>query len=176
MHKSNHIFSRSRLLKYVFSIGILLVSAFVTAGIFFSITASTQAQSSIPPTVNSCIPKNQVARSELIGTTESQGRRYYLLAAYEQGDPIASDLVISVVNNKCERKLYNPTGDRLSLASAVPQMVARQLTLQRYQREIRRIGQSAFEKQVDRAQSHRWFDEEVWALQRLRIPLRKTPN
>jgi hypothetical protein len=176
MHKSDYIFSRSHLLKYVFSISILLLGTLVTAGTFFSITPLVQAQSSISSTVDSCIPKNQVARSELIGTTQSQGKRYYLLAAYEQGDSIASDLIISTTNGRCERKLYNPTGDRLALASVVPQTVARQLTLKRYQREIQRIGQPAFEKQLDRAQSNRWFDEEVWALQQLGISLRKTPN
>ena len=176
MHKIYHSPFRSRLRRYLFSISILLIAVLVTAGIFLSITESTQAQSSIASTVNPCIPKNQVARSEFIGTTQSQGKSYYLLAAYEQGDLIASDLVISVVNGKCERKLYNPTGDRLALASAVPQTVARQLTLQRYQHEIKRIGKSAFEKQIDRAQSNRWFDEEGWALQQLGIQPRKTPN
>ena len=176
MHKIYHSPFRSRLRRYFFSIGILLLSALVTTSAFFSITASTQAQSSISSTVNPCIPKNQVARSELIGTTQSQGKSYYLLAAYEQGDPIASDLIISVVDGKCERKLYNPTGDRLSLASAVPQTVARQLTLQRYQREIKRIGKSAFEKQIDRSRSNHWFDEEVWALQQIGIQPSKIPN
>ena len=134
------------------------------------VIAPSFAQSSnIPETANPCVPKAQVARAEVIGFTAAQGENYYLLAAYEQGDAVASDLIISIANKSCRRELYNPTGDRLALASAVPQAVARQLTLQRYQREIKRVGRAAFEQQVKQSRRDRWFDEETWALQQLRI-------
>ncbi len=176
MYKADRSPINSNESKLFLKLGMVLLATLLSVGTFFSITASTQAQSSISSSVSACIPKNQVARSDLIGTTQFQGKTYSLLAAYEQGDPIGSDLIISVTNGACERKLYNPTGDRLALASAVPQPVARQLTLQRYRREIKRIGKPTFEKQLDRTQQSRWFDEEVWALQQLGIQLRNTPN
>lgn len=152
-------------------------SAFPRVGTWFlisftilTIAPSLLAQSnSIPAAVNACIPKAQVARAEVVSSTTLQGKTYYLLAAYEQDDPVASDLLISTVNRSCQREFYNPTGDRLALARAVPQAVARQLTLQRYQQEIKRIGRTAFEQQVKQSRSDLWFDEEAWALQQLGI-------
>ncbi|MCU0548445.1 MAG: hypothetical protein MUC48_03770 [Leptolyngbya sp. Prado105] len=146
---------------------------FFIGWIVFAIAPSPAQSTDIPSAANSCIPKAQVARAEIIGSTMVQGKNYYLFAAYEQGDPVASDLIISIANKNCRRELYNPTGDRLALASAIPQTVARQLTLQRYQREIKRIGRATFEQQIKQSRSDRWFDEEVWALQQLGIRARK---
>ncbi|MGG6269006.1 hypothetical protein ACQ4M3_30740 [Leptolyngbya sp. AN03gr2] len=146
---------------------------FFVGWIVLAIAPSSAQLSDIPSAANPCIPKAQVARAEVIGSTTVQGKNYYLLAAYEQGDPVASDLIISIANESCRRELYNPTGDRLALASAVPQTIARQLTLQRYQREIKRIGRAAFEQQIKQSRSDRWFDEENWALQQLGIHSKK---
>ena len=146
------------------------IAVFMLIGCIMLTIAPSLAQSSnVPATVNSCIPKAQVARTELVSSTTLRGKTYYLLAAYEQGDPVASDLIISTANKSCRREFYNPTGDRLALATSIPQTVARQLTLQRYQREIQRIGRAAFEQQVKKSSSNRWFDEERWALQQLGI-------
>lgn len=134
------------------------------------ISPSSAQLTDIPSAANSCIPKAQVARAEVIGSTTVQSKNYYLLAAYEQGDPVASDLIIWIANKNCRREFYNPTGDRRALASAIPQTVARQLTLQRYRREIKRIGRATFEQQIKQSRSDRWFDEEAWALQQLGIP------
>jgi hypothetical protein len=161
-----HRFSKKSLL---IEIGVL----FFVGWIMFTIAPSSAQSNGIPAVVDPCIPKAQVARAEVIGSTTAQGKNYYLLAAYEQGDPVASDLIISTANRSCRREFYNPTGDRLSLASAVPQTVARQLTLKRYQREIKRIGRAEFEQQVKQSRSDRWFDEETWALQQLGIRSRK---
>ncbi|MBD1847992.1 hypothetical protein H6F89_32415 [Cyanobacteria bacterium FACHB-63] len=147
------------------NIGVLLFVGWI----ILKVAPSFAQSNNVPAAVNSCIPKAQVARTEIIGSTAAQDKSYYLLAAYEQGDPIASDLIISIANKSCRREFYNPTGDRLALASAVPQTVARQLTLKRYQREINRIGRVTFEQQVKRSSSDRWFDEEAWALQQLGI-------
>jgi hypothetical protein len=160
--------------KYFLDFGLLFVMGVIGAiALTFAAHLPIQAQTSgIPEVVNSCIPSNQVARSELIGSTRLQDRDYYLLTAYEQGDDVASDLVIAASGESCERIFYNPMGDRLALSSTVPQAVARQLTLQRYQREIQRIGQQAFQQQVNQAASSgsvTWYDEEVWALQQLGI-------
>lgn len=134
-----------------------------------ALSPSFAQSDNIPSAASPCIPKSQVARAEVISSTTAQSKNYYLLAAYEEGDSVASDLIISTANKSCQREFYNPTGDRLALASAVPQTVARQLTLQRYQREIKRIGRTAFEQQVRQSRSDRRFDEEAWALQQLRI-------
>lgn len=146
---------------------------FFVGWIVFTIAPSSAQSNGIPSAANPCIPKAQVARKEVIGSTTAQGRNYYLFAAYEEGDPVASDLIISIANKTCRRELYNPTGDRLALATAIPQTIARQLTLQRYQREIKRIGRATFEQQIKQSRSDRWFDEEVWALQQLGIRSRK---
>lgn len=143
---------------------------------FLSLNQPTIAQiNSIPEVLNDCVPSAQVARSELVGQTQLQGREYYLLAAYEQGDEIGSDLVISAENGICEQLLYNPMGDRIPLTRVVPQAVAQQLTLARYRREIQRNSKEIFQQQINQAASSTqnpiWFAEEVWALQQLGITI-----
>jgi hypothetical protein len=163
---------RKRLFNFVTLLCIGVVSAIVMS--LLSLDQPTIAQTnSIPEVLNDCIPSAQVARSELVGQTQLQGREYYLLAAYEQGDEIGSDLVISTADGTCEQLLYNPMGDRISLTTVVPQAVAQQLTLARYRREIQRSSEETFQQQINQAaastQNPIWFAEEVWALQQLGI-------
>jgi hypothetical protein len=127
---------------------------------------------SIPSAVTTCIPTQQVTRTELIGKTELQGKGYYLLAAYGQGDDGAIDLLISVAGGQCQKVLFNPTGDRLSLKSAVPQAAARQLTLQRYRQALNQQGRSKMQQQVNewaKTAGATGYDEEVWALRQIKI-------
>jgi hypothetical protein len=127
---------------------------------------------SIPSAVATCIPTQQVTRTELVGKTELQGKSYYLLAAYGQGDDGAIDLLISVANGQCQKVLYNPTGDRLSLKSAIPQAAARQLTLQRYRQILNQQGQAKIQQQVNewaKIPGATGYDEEIWALRQLKI-------
>jgi hypothetical protein len=127
---------------------------------------------SIPTAVAGCIPTQQVTRTELIGKTELQGKEYYLLAAYEQGETGAIDLVISVARGQCQEVLFNPTGDRLLLKSAMPQTAARQLTLQRYRQLLNQQGKTKMQQQVDewaKTAGVAGYDEEVWALRQIAI-------
>jgi hypothetical protein len=126
----------------------------------------------IPSAVTTCVPTQQVARTELVGKTELQGKGYYLLAAYGQGDDGAIDLVISVAGGQCQTVLFNPTGDRLLLKIAIPQAAARQLTLQRYHQILKQQGQAKMQQQVNewaKTAGVAGYDEEVWALRQLKI-------
>jgi hypothetical protein len=127
---------------------------------------------SIPSVVTSCISTQQVMRTESIGKTELEGKSYHLLAAYEQGNERAIDLVISVGGGQCQVALFNPTGDRLPLKGFIPQAAARQLTLQRYRRILNQQGQVKMQQQVNewaKTPGATGYDEEVWALQQLKI-------
>jgi hypothetical protein len=139
-----------------------------------------QAQE-IPAAVSRCIPqqtRQPIVRSELIGSTQLQGKAYYLLSAYIDNAEPPIDLIIAVINGRCEEVFFNPMGDRIAFASVVPQAVAQQLTLARYRREMGRIGKDRFQQQINEAarsaQNPIWFAEEVWALRQLGIAIPAT--
>jgi hypothetical protein len=158
--------SINRWMSYGLSFIFGLVVSFLLIG-----NRSVLAQS-IPSAVTTCIPIEQVVRTELIGKTEIEGKSYYLLAAYGQGDNGAIDLVISVAGGQCQKVLFNPTGDRLSLKSAIPQAAARQLTLQRYRQILNQQGLAKMQQQVNgwaKTAGIAGYDEEVWALRQLKI-------
>lgn len=132
------------------------------------------AQNSIPNAIKRCVPAQQVARADVISTTQKGGTTYYLLAAYEQGENTPSDLLISASNQTCKELLYNPMGDRIALASVVNRDIARQLTLGRYRRELNRIGKAALQQQINQSAAGgnvTWFDEQIWALRQLGITI-----
>jgi hypothetical protein len=115
-------------------------------------TFSSQAESKeIPAIVNQCIPqqtRQPITRTELIGSTRLQGKEYYLLAAYSQDE--STDLIISVTGDRCTEEFFNPMGDPIPLASAVPEAAARSAAS---------------------TENPTWFAEEVWALQQLGITI-----
>jgi hypothetical protein len=152
--------------------GLLFILGFIIS--FMLMENSGVWAQSIPSAVTSCIPTQQVTRTESIGKTELEGKSYHLLAAYGQGDERAIDLVISVVGGQCQTVLFNPTGDRLPLKRAVPQAAARQLTLQRYRQILNQQGQAKIQQQVNewaKTPGATGYDEEVWALRQLKIAL-----
>jgi hypothetical protein len=140
-------------------------------------TFPSQAESGeVPAVVTQCIPqqtRQAITRTALIGSTRLQGKEYYLLAAYSQNE--AADLIISVTGDRCTEEFFNPMGDPIPLASAVPEAVAQQLTLARYQQRIDREGKETLQQQIDRSaastENPAWFAEEVWALQQLSITI-----
>jgi hypothetical protein len=142
-------------------------------------TSPSQAESrEVPTVVTQCIPqqtRQPITRTALIGSTRSQGKEYYLLAAYSQNEAV--DLIISVTGDRCTEEFFNPMGDPIPLASAVPESVAQQLTLARYQQRIDREGKETLQQQIDRSaastENPAWFAEEVWALQQLGITIPK---
>lgn len=101
---------------------------------------SLPASANIPNALQLCIPRRQVARAEMVGSTQVQGKTYYLLAAYEKSDPNGHDLVIAVRDGRCEQSLYNPMGDPIALSSRIPQAAARQLTPQNRHLHTRRYN------------------------------------
>jgi hypothetical protein len=140
-------------------------------------TFPSQAESEeVPAAVTQCVPqqtRQAITRTALIGSTRFQDKEYYLLSAYSQNE--AADLIISVTSDRCTEEFFNPMGDPIPLASAVPEAVAQQLTLARYQQRIDREGKEALQQQVDRSaastENPTWFAEEVWALQQLGITI-----
>jgi hypothetical protein len=130
----------------------------------------------ISETVSRCIPQHTrqpIVRSELIGSRRLQGKDYYLLATYTENNQQPTNLIVAVTNGRCEEVFFNPMGDRVPFASAVPRSVAQQLTLAQYRREIQRIGKDRFQQQVNQGAVSTpnpiWFAEEVWALRQLGI-------
>lgn len=132
----------------------------------------------MPAALQPCVPSNQVAKTELVSKTRSENTEFYLLSAYEANDTQATDLIISLQGDRCKEVFFNPMGDAIPLANSVGKQVARQLTLGRYQREIKKIGREKFQQQIDEtaaeAKQVAWWDEEVWALQQL--GLKVPPN
>ncbi|AFZ33538.1 hypothetical protein [Chroococcidiopsis sp. TS-821] len=128
------------------------------------------------PSYQTCIAPLGLERVEQIGTARLQAQAYYLLAAYEQGDEDATDLVVAATGKTCQRLFYNPTGDRTPLAGSMPLAVAQQLTLQRYRKELNEMGRSALQQQAISASesAEQWFAEETWALKRLGIAVPAT--
>jgi RNA 3'-terminal phosphate cyclase len=151
---------------------ISLLSLVITIGL----TQLVQAQAThLPNTVKNCLPtqtRPSIVRVEHVAQTKLHGRDYYLLTAY----PISGygiDLVISVANNQCNQEFFNPSGDTGSLTQAVGEKVARQLALGRYQQEIRRLGRSKVQQQINRAAVSNgiFYPEDVWALRQLQFSI-----
>jgi hypothetical protein len=137
-----------------------------------------QEFSSVPSNILPCIPQeNRQPISQVlpISQTEYQGQTYHLLSVYFSADPRPSSLVIASTYDSCQEVFYNPMGDAIALSRVVPQDVAQQLTLGRYQKEIEQIGIDAFRQQVTQSASSNavvtWAEEEVWALQQLGIEI-----
>lgn len=124
-----------------------------------------------------CIPSDQVAKTELVSQARLNNTTYYLLSAYELNDTQGTDLVISLQGERCKQLFYNPMGDSIPLANSVSKKVARQLTLGRYQQEIKKIGRQKFQQQINESASQEkqvtWWDEEVWALRELGLKVPK---
>jgi hypothetical protein len=153
---------------------LIVVGILLTVGLgYLPLDAQTP---DIPETVSHCIPqqtRQPTVRSELIGSTRLQGKDYYLLATYTENNQQPTNLIVAVTNGRCEELFFNPMGDRVPFASAVPRSVAQQLTLAQYRGEIQRIGKDRFQQQVIQGatttQNPTWFAEEVWALRQLGI-------
>ena len=160
------------------SIPIALASLF---GILVISTASANSPANsgtrLPAALKPCIPSDQAAKVEPIAKARVSGIEYYLLSAYELNDTQGTDLVISLQGNRCTQAFYNPMGDPISLANALGKQVARQLTLGRYQRKIKEIGRDKFQQEINesaaKSKQVTWWDEEVWALQQLKLKIPK---
>lgn len=151
---------------------ILLALTSIFGVMIISVANANQMNTSqLPMAIKPCIPSIQVAKAELVSKAHSGKVEYYLLGAYELNDTQGTDLVISLTGDRCREIFYNPMGDAIPLASSVSKKVARQLTLGRYQQEIKKIGRQKFQQQLNESASQQkqvvWWDEEVWALRQL---------
>jgi hypothetical protein len=154
----------------------VLVSA-LGAGTLHQAKASSMNVASSPAQVlGACIPTQQVAKTKLVSSVRKGGNTYYLLAAYQQGDPVSTDLLISVnQQGRCSLLLYNPMGDVIPLSRFTPIDVAQLLALQRLKSEVGKAGgRAAYQQGLNEAASNgpsAWAPEEVWALKKLEIRL-----
>jgi hypothetical protein len=81
--------------------------------------------------------------------------------------------VISVVGQQCQEEFYNIPGDAISLTQVVERNVANQLALGRYKHEIRRLGRTKVQANLNRviASKGALYPEDRWALQQLGFKL-----
>lgn len=148
---------------------------FGTLGMIY-ITASFQPgfASEIPRDIRACIPTMQIAKIEPVTVVQKAPTIYYLMNAYESGDPQPSELLIALNRKKCSLLLYNPMNDVIPLSRFVPTDVARELALQKLQIAITKAGGKEQFQQKLLAQARQigvtsWTPEDLWALQQLGI-------
>lgn len=135
-----------------------------------------------PVAIEDCIGSPVIRQTEGVARVNFDGRTYYWLEGYSHDAPHTEfpypdvELVISIgPGDRCQLHWNDSTGDGNALAMVLPQGLAREITLDRYRREIERMGRDAFVQGVQDAASEmeqpRWWDEEVWALRRLDIAI-----
>lgn len=170
-----------------------LLIGIIIAAIIFPLSGHTNTESELPQLLNSCIPNEPpgiVKAVDIAAITTSGSTKYYYLYAYDEEIPenpepesasepnyvgYPSDLILSVSGRDCTVVYFGTPGDRVPLAEVVGQEIARQLTLNRYERVIEKIGRANFIRRVnswstDGGQYSLW-DEEEWALEQLDITI-----
>lgn len=155
---------------------VALIGALAGGGVFLPRANSASVANGVPEALSGCIPKQQVAKVDLITSSKQGETTYYLLNAYQEGDSVPTDLLISLSSqNQCKQILYNPMGDVIPLSRFVPEGVAQTLTLARLKKGIDQSGgKDNFQRALDRAASSQQLSfspAEVWALKKLGIEL-----
>lgn len=154
---------------------ILKLTSNLSLGLGITIVlAQANFAAELPQSIKACIPVIQVAKVEIVATAQKLTTTYYLMNAYESGDPVPSDLMIAVSHQKCSLLLYNPMNDVIPLSRFAPLDVARQLALQKLQIAVRQAGGKEQFQQKLLAESAQigvnyWTPEYFWALQQLSI-------
>jgi hypothetical protein len=164
-----------------------LRSALISSIIFsilvvgFILVSPRALQAQIPESVASCIPdriRKPVARVDNLSNYAFESATYYLFGLLEEGQPANAPpvlLVIKTTGQDCHELFFNPAGEPVQLAQFMPQTVARRLTLGLYEHQIDKIGIDKFKADIAKVTASRasitWFDEEVWALRQLGIPI-----
>lgn len=148
---------------------------------FVLITPLRAIQAQVPESVFSCIPeriRRPVARVDNVSNYAFEGETYYLFGLLEEGKPVDSPpvlLVVKITGQDCQEVFFNPGGETVQFAQVMSQTVARHLTLGLYEHEIDKIGIDKFKADIVEVAGSRtsitWFDEEVWALRQLGIPI-----
>lgn len=150
-------------------------------GIGFVLTTPRALQAQAPESISSCIPeriRRPVARVDNVSNYAFEGETYYLFGLLEEGKPVDSPpvlLVVKTMGQACQEVFFNPGGETVQFAQVMPLTVARRLTLGLYEHEIDKIGIDKFKADIVKVASSQtsitWFDEEVWALRQLGIPI-----
>ncbi|MBP0019421.1 MAG: hypothetical protein J7647_17940 [Cyanobacteria bacterium SBLK] len=130
--------------------------------------------------LQTCIPdwNGFFARSEIVGSTQYEGKEYVLLHLYQPDTPFPDPLVVSrpVGGGDCTQEFLDISGSDVSLAEVLGEReIGRQLTLALYRGELERLGREGLQQQVNEAaegeNAVEWWDEEVWALRQLGIEI-----
>jgi hypothetical protein len=161
-----------------------LISLLLMVGLglsFVSLAFPQALQAQIPENLAACIPtetRKPIDRADPIANYTFEGETYHLLSAFEVGESaeaLPTTLVIKTTEQGCEAVFFNPGGETVQLASTMPLEVARHLTLGLYEHQISKIGIEQFKTDILEATRSAtvitWFDEEIWALQQLGIPI-----
>jgi hypothetical protein len=166
-----------------------LISAMLISclGLGFALFTPTQPlQAQVPENLAACLPKQTrlpIARVDNGANYVFEGETYYLLSLFfkkvvdgvESIDTLPTTFVAKTTGQGCKAVFFNPGGETVQLASVMPQEVARHLTLGLYEDQIKKIGIDKFKADIlatTRSEtSVTWFDEELWALRQLGIPI-----
>jgi hypothetical protein len=159
-------------------ISVILISCL---GLGVVLTTPQALQAQVPENLAACLPtqtRRPIARVHNVASYDFEGETYSLLSVFEEGesaDALPTTLVVKSAGQGCDVVFFNPGGETVQLASVMPQAVARHLTLGLYEHQIDQIGIDKFKADilaVTRSEtSVTWFDEEIWALQQLGIPI-----
>ncbi|MEM6432419.1 MAG: hypothetical protein AAF773_00960 [Cyanobacteria bacterium P01_D01_bin.115] len=183
---------KSRIFKASVGCLVTLVLVVACASLRVAAQSETPDAATLREQVMACIPDSPpgiVEAVEVAGLAEVDGTHYVYFYAYDTrvpenpenpDDPTAanyeaypSDLVISLTDGVCAMGHFNPMGDPIPLAQTLDQVVARQLTLDRYQRTIEQIGRDGLQARINSwaedpgVQGAYLWDEEQWALEQL---------
>lgn len=171
-------------------VGLAIAFAMLRGQAVVGQTSPNYSAQELKAMVSECIPNNPpgiVKNVDLAASTQVEGREYFYFYAYDgpipenpepenpeepnyQGYP--SDLVISVGADGCQDEHFNPMNDPIPLATTLPQEVARQLVLNRYERVIAQIGRDGLQARINSWDtSGSLWDEERWALQQLEMQI-----
>lgn len=147
---------------------------------------SSKLDSSIPKSIFSCLPKD-IKELALAASTRYEGKSYYLMnyiVAREDRATGASNetALVSLVENHCQ--LITPKENAseiftVSLAKFVSEPLAKQLALDSWKREQKRLGsKKALQQYINEGvqlgpDTIELHPEDVWALERLGIVIPK---
>lgn len=162
-----------------FWIAIALASWLIVVGANRGALSQASSTNRLPQQITACIPNQPpglVAEIEPVSQTQMGSKTYYFFYAYDEpNSPYPSNLVISTEGTQCHLEHFNPTSDPVPLAKTLPQQVARNLTLGRYQKEVKKIGLQGLQERVNswasQSQGYVLWDEEEWALRQLSIQI-----
>lgn len=160
----------------------LLLSATLIGFIGLSIMSAlpVTATDNTPQNIKSCVPPDEVVRTELVAKISDNLNSYYLLDAYGSSNyTIPQNLVISVNRqNVCTRLFYDASGDGTVLSAFMPMEVAQKLELYVTRKTIKNFyggNKQAYQQAIfDEARQQNEYKlspEKIWVFNKLGIQI-----